>query len=59
MPFLEIHSLSANIDGKEILNNLELNADRGEVHAIMGPNGSCKSTLANVIMGHPKYTVTS
>ena len=59
MPFLEIHSLSANIDGKEILNNLELNADRGEVHAIMGPNGSGKSTLANVIMGHPKYTVTS
>ena len=59
MPFLEIHSLSANIDGKEILNNLELNVDRGEVHAIMGPNGSGKSTLANVIMGHPKYTVTS
>lgn len=59
MPFLEIHNLSANIDGKEILNNLELNVDRGEVHAIMGPNGSGKSTLANVIMGHPKYTVTS
>lgn len=59
MPFLEIHDLSANIDGKEILNNLELNVDRGEVHAIMGPNGSGKSTLANVIMGHPKYTVTS
>lgn len=59
MPFLEIHGLSANIDGKEILNNLELNVDRGEVHAIMGPNGSGKSTLANVIMGHPKYTVTS
>src|SRR5688572_32046585 len=33
--------------------------DRGHVHAIMGPNGSGKSTLANVIMGHPKYTVTS
>jgi Fe-S cluster assembly ATP-binding protein len=59
MPFLEIHNLSANIDGKEILNNLELSVDRGEVHAIMGPNGSGKSTLANVIMGHPKYTVTS
>ncbi|MDQ5869697.1 MAG: ATP-binding cassette domain-containing protein, partial [Thermoproteota archaeon] len=59
MPFLEIHDLSANIDGKEILNNLDLSVDRGEVHAIMGPNGSGKSTLANVIMGHPKYTVTS
>ncbi|MDP9197287.1 MAG: Fe-S cluster assembly ATPase SufC [Thermoproteota archaeon] len=59
MPFLEIHNLSANIDGKAILNNLELKVDKGEVHAIMGPNGSGKSTLANVIMGHPKYTVTS
>ena len=57
--FLEIHNLSANINGKEILDDLCFEIDRGQVHAIMGPNGSGKSTLANVIMGHPKYSVTS
>ena len=57
--FLQIHDLSANINGKEILNDLCFELERGQVHAIMGPNGSGKSTLANVIMGHPKYTVTS
>lgn len=57
--FLEIQNLSANISGKQILNGLCFEMDRGQVHAIMGPNGSGKSTLANVIMGHPKYTVTS
>lgn len=59
MPHLEIHDLYANIDGKEILNGLNIGIEKGEVHAIMGPNGSGKSTLANVIMGHPKYTVSS
>ena len=59
MPFLEVHDLYANIDGKEILNGLNIGIEKGEVHAIMGPNGSGKSTLANVIMGHPKYTVSS
>ena len=57
--FLEIHDLSASISGKQILDNLRFEMDRGQVHAIMGPNGSGKSTLANVIMGHPKYTVSS
>ena len=57
--YLEIHNLSANINGKEILNDLCLTIDKGQVHAIMGPNGSGKSTLANVIMGHPKYSLTS
>jgi Fe-S cluster assembly ATP-binding protein len=57
--FLEIYDLSASISGKQILDNLRFEMDRGQVHAIMGPNGSGKSTLANVIMGHPKYTVSS
>jgi Fe-S cluster assembly ATP-binding protein len=51
--------LHANIDGKEILTGLNLDIDRNEVHAIMGPNGSGKSTFANVLLGHPKYTLTS
>src|ERR671931_98709 len=59
MAFLEVKDLYANIEGKEILTGLSLNIDKGEVHAIMGPNGSGKSTFANVLLGHPKYTVTS
>ena len=59
MAFLEIKDLHASIDAKEILKGLTLDVNRGEVHAIMGPNGSGKSTLANVLLGHPKYSVTS
>lgn len=57
-PLLEITSLHANIGEKEILKGLSLTVDKGEVHAIMGPNGGGKSTLANVLMGHPHYHVT-
>ncbi|MBR9700703.1 Fe-S cluster assembly ATPase SufC [Candidatus Woesearchaeota archaeon] len=56
---LEIKDLHANVDGKEILKGVNLVIESGELHAIMGPNGSGKSTLANVLMGHPKYEVTS
>jgi Fe-S cluster assembly ATP-binding protein len=56
---LEIKDLHAEIDGKEILKGLNLEVKRGEIHALMGPNGSGKSTLANVIMGNPKYKITS
>ena len=48
---LSIKNLQAEIDGKQILNGLNLDVNPGEVHAIMGPNGSGKSTLASVLAG--------
>ena len=56
---LEIKNLHVSIEGKEILKGVNLKLEPGKVHALMGPNGSGKSTLANVIMGHPKYEITS
>src|SRR3989440_386426 len=58
MPLLEIKSLHVQIDGKKILNGLDLAVNEGEVHAIMGPNGSGKSTLAHVLAGKDDYQVT-
>lgn len=58
MTTLEIKDLHVEIDGKEILKGLNLTINTNEVHAIMGPNGTGKSTLASAIMGHPKYEVT-
>jgi Fe-S cluster assembly ATP-binding protein len=55
---LEIRGLHAAVDGKEILKGVDLTVSTGEVHALMGPNGTGKSTLANVLMGHPSYEVT-
>ena len=55
---LKIKDLKVNIDGKPLLENLNLQIKPGEIHAIMGPNGSGKSTLAKVISGHPQYEVT-
>jgi Fe-S cluster assembly ATP-binding protein len=59
MVFLQVKDLNVSIDGKKILNGLNLEIDKNEVHAIMGVNGSGKSTFANVLLGHPKYSVTS
>lgn len=55
---LEIKDLHVSIEGKEILKGVNLTIKQNEVHAIMGPNGTGKSTLSAAIMGHPKYEVT-
>ena len=54
---LEIKNLHVSVDGKEILNGLNLTMHSGEVHAIMGPNGSGKSTLSYVLSGRDGYDV--
>lgn len=56
---LKIVDLHATADGLEILKGVNLEINAGEVHAIMGPNGTGKTTLSSVVMGHPRYTVTS
>jgi Fe-S cluster assembly ATP-binding protein len=55
---LEIKDLHVEIDGKKILNGLDLTVEKGAVHAIMGPNGSGKSTLSYVLAGKEAYKVT-
>ncbi|PWI58342.1 Fe-S cluster assembly ATPase SufC [Sulfoacidibacillus thermotolerans] len=57
-PVLQINDLYASVEGKQILKGVNLTVRGGEVHAIMGPNGTGKSTLASALMGHPKYEVT-
>ena len=56
---LKIQDLYAGIDDTPILKGINLNIKPGEIHAIMGRNGSGKTTTANIIMGHPDYEVES
>ena len=56
-PILSIVGLHVGIDGNPILKGIDITIPSGEIHAIMGRNGSGKTTTANVIMGHPSYEV--
>ncbi len=58
MSELVIKDLHVNVEGNEILKGLSLTVRQGEIHALMGPNGTGKSTLAYTLMGHPNYEVT-
>ncbi|NIM92493.1 MAG: Fe-S cluster assembly ATPase SufC [Anaerolineales bacterium] len=55
---LEVRNLHASVDKTEILKGVDLVVKPGEIHALMGPNGTGKSTFAHVLMGHPAYEVT-
>ncbi len=58
-PHFRIEGLRVSVEDKEIVRGLNLEIRGGEIHAIMGPNGTGKSTLASALMGHPAYEVTA
>lgn len=58
MALIEIRNLHASVDGKDILKGVDLVIEPGKVHALMGPNGTGKSTLSNIIAGRDGYTIT-
>lgn len=58
-PHLKVNNLHVSIEDTEIIKGLNLEVKGGEFHAIMGPNGTGKSTLAAALMGHPKFEITA
>ena len=56
---LEIKNLTVEVAGKKVVDGMNLTIPAGEVHAIMGPNGTGKSSLSKAIAGHPEYPITS
>ncbi|MDQ0416487.1 Fe-S cluster assembly ATP-binding protein [Croceifilum oryzae] len=58
-PNLKLKDIKVEIEGREILKGVNIEIKGGEIHAIMGPNGTGKSTLASALMGHPKYEIIS
>jgi Fe-S cluster assembly ATP-binding protein len=59
MEIMKIKDLKVEINGKAILHGIDLLIQERSVHLLMGPNGGGKSSLANVIMGNPKYKITN
>lgn len=57
MKTLKIENLEVEVEGKKILNGINLEIKSGEIHVIMGPNGAGKSTLSETIMGNPNYHI--
>ena len=58
-PLLSVEGLTASVDEKTILHNIDITVPAGETHVLMGPNGAGKSTLGHLIMGDPEYTQNS
>src|SRR3989344_1822301 len=55
---LIIKNITVETDGKEVVKNFSITIRKGEIHALMGPNGSGKTSLCSAILGHPSYRVT-